>query len=256
MPNISDNKALYLQDISIMEYPANTQRIIRSSIDYFCRWIDATVVKDNILTVEYLDSLLSQYHSHLISLKTTQSIVRSKLKYAKLFVLWLQSRLSTHATSPTFPQPYSYTDNNAVFSANKYLYFALISLFICILLYIFYLIVPRLLSAATSRDKYYVINSTKSILIQLNSSSPVLSSNSLESSAFEFRFMREKTNSNPFIIYCPVSYLSMEPDINTISVPLSSCTSTNIDASTELIDFNGYIDVYIDTQFITRRVLI
>ncbi len=256
MINISDNKALYLQDISLNEYPANTQRIIRSSVDYFCRWADATAATDSVISVEYLDSLLSQYYSHLISLKTTQSVVRSKLKYAKLFVLWLQSRSSAHPTSPTFPLLYSYTGNNGIFRANKYLYYALISLFICILLYVFYLIVPRLLSAATSRDKYYVINSTKSIRIQLNFSSPALSSNSLESSAFEFRFMRDKKGSYPIIIYCPVSYLSVEPDINVISVPLSSCRSTNMDASTELIDFNGYIDIYIDTQFITRRVLI
>lgn len=255
MLKISDNKALYLQDISINEYPANTQRIIRSSIDYFCRWADATTDKGSILTVGYLESLLSQYHSHLISLNTAASNLRSKLKYAKLFVLWLQSALSAKANGNSLPLLNLSVTHSDRFRSNKYPFYALIFLATCILLYIFYLIVPSVLGPLSSRDKYYVINSTKSINIQLNPSSSVLNSNSLNSSSFVFKFIRDTKGTGTLIIYCPVSYLSMEPKINIISVPLSSCTSTDKDASNELIDFSGYVDVFVDAQFIARRVL-
>lgn len=252
---ISDNKALYLQDMLISEYPANTQRIIRSSIEYFCRWADAVLAKNDILTDEYLESSLSRYHSHLISLKLGQGNLRTKLKYAKLFVRWLQSTLPVQANSPKVSLLNLHRVNNDVFWTSKRIYYAMILLFISLLLYILYLIAPNLLRGASSRDTYYAISSSKSIRIQLNPTSPVLSLNSLEGSTFEFKFIGGKKSAGQLIVYCPVSYLSMEPKVNIISVPLSSCSSKNIDASTELIDFQGYVDIYIDKQFIARKVL-
>lgn len=256
MYKISDNKAPYFHEIALVNYSANSQRIIRSSVDYFCRWADATVPTDTVLSIDYLDNLLDLYHSHLFALNISKTNLVTKLKYAKLFVLWLQSTGSVRVKKPNSPMLSARLNGNPLFGEIKYLYYLVVLLFFCVFLYLFYLIAPKLLNSLSTRDKYYVINSTKSIRIQLNPTSFVLSSNSLKNSSFEFKFVRDAMSSETLIIYCPISYLSMELNNNIITIPLSSCSSKNSNASTELIDFNGHVDVYIDGQFAARKTLI
>lgn len=255
MYKISDNKALYFRDINLTDYPANSQRIIRSSVDYFCRWVDANAKTENVLVSDYLDSLLDLYHSHLFTLTISKSNIVTKLKYAKLFVLWLQSTVFSQVKKPIPPLSGTGMNSNDTFRTIKHLYYLVVLLIFCAFLYLFYLIVNRSLSSQSTPDRLYTINSTRSIRIQLSPTSFILSSNSLKKATFEFKFVKGVQISKTFVVYCPVSYLGMELNINIITIPLSSCFSKNIDASTELIDFNGYVEVYIDGQFASRMLL-
>ncbi|MEI6326974.1 MAG: hypothetical protein WCO78_02535 [Candidatus Roizmanbacteria bacterium] len=251
----SDNKAPYLLDIGFSDFPANTQRVLRTSIDYFCRWADAHLVIGDISEGIDPQSLVSLYSSHLTTLHISQNSMHSKLKHADSFVLWLQNANLFFAKpavfSTTTPSSLPVIDVRV----RKSLFALLFLVLIVIIGYRMYPIVRSSFIPARPLGSYYPITSHKSILILLSPSSPVLSLSTLSFSTIEFRFIGSSRDSITADVICPSSSTVFVPKDSSISVSLLGCKSNDAFASSIIDGFTGYIDVFVDDQYVARRLV-
>ncbi len=251
---ISDYKALYFKYIDLSSFPANKQRVILSSIDYFCRWADAQLLHDGWGSSDDVSSLLAGYYSHLIQMDISQSSTNTKRKNADLFVQWLQTSNVLPQNIVDVPrQMHDLASLQAITPKYRGNYLLIGGIFI-IFLSLFYLIARNTASVNLHQDRYYPVDSTKSIRIRVSSSNSALDMDRFSSSKIEFRLLQQSEKRIVAILICPMTPLDPGESVQAFSIPFSSCISQNSDASSVLANFSGYFDVYIDSLFVTRRL--